>query len=404
MILESIFLFTAYVGTLTVILTALGANVYDIREAKTKKQIAAHPHSRQLKKRPLISVLISTRDNERSIEYCLRSLFKNSYRKFEVIIVDNGSRDNTKTIIKNLIEEYPQKSIRLVARHSNKGNDALHKAYKKYGNGELVMVLDASSTTDKKALHNAVTHLNMEPGIDVLSFKRDVLFAYSTIGLLQKYENLLQYGSKKLASISNSDYTLSTVDALYRQDVFVALGRQGKKTAITSLMPLISVVQGNRKIRSYYANDAIVYAAIMPSFYRLLAQHYRLQRNRLQAVWSQRKLFFNNNPSYTKLLTWFRLPFAVSVGIVALCIPILLTYFIYLTVKLREPNLLILSCVALAILLLYAIWNDDHLKIQRKLALILLIPVTYSVFYIMSFVQIFAVLRSLLWLPRTKPS
>jgi len=393
MILEDIFLLTAGIGTLVAILTSFGANVYDIREAKKKKQVAAHPYSRQFKKRPLISVIISTHNNESTIEQCIGSLLKSSYRKFEVIIVDKASDDKTKDIIKGLMKEYAHRPIRLMALRSDKRINSSQIAYKKYGSGELVMLLEATSILDKKALSNAARHFNIEQGIGVLDFKHDVQFVYSTIGLFQKYENLLQYGSKKFISVSKSDYSVNTINVLCRSDVFMAFRKHAKKTSI-----------GNKNARSYYANDAIIYTAPMPSFFHLLRQRYRLQRNRARSIWLQRKLFFRNAPDYTKFLTWFRLPLAVFMGIVALFVPILLTYFLYMTVKLREPDLLLLSCAVLGIFLLSAIWSDDHLRLHRKLVLILLLPVTYGVFYVMSFVQIFAVLRSLPFLPDSKSS
>src|ERR1039458_5561757 len=230
MILEDIFLATGFIGLVMALLISFGSNAYDMREAKKQRQIAAHPYSRQFKKRPLVSVIVSTHNDERTIEHCLRSLFKSSYRKVEVIVVDNASLDDTKGIIKKLMREYPLRAIRLVARRrdSDKGHGASWRAYKKYGKGELVMLLDAASTPDKTALSNAVKHFNIEGGIGLLSFKHDVLFAYSTVGLFQKYDNLLQYRLRKFASVSHSDYVFNIVDTMYRRDVFMALQKTAR--------------------------------------------------------------------------------------------------------------------------------------------------------------------------------
>jgi len=52
---------------------------------------------------PLISVIIPTHNSELTIERCVNSLISETFsrEKFEIIIVDDGSKDNTTTIAKN---------------------------------------------------------------------------------------------------------------------------------------------------------------------------------------------------------------------------------------------------------------------------------------------------------------
>ena len=44
---------------------------------------------------PLISIIIRTKDEERWISHCLKALFSQQYQNFEVILVDNQSKDKT---------------------------------------------------------------------------------------------------------------------------------------------------------------------------------------------------------------------------------------------------------------------------------------------------------------------
>ena len=46
-------------------------------------------------KSKLVSIIIRTKNEEKWIASCLRSVFKQTYRNFEVIIVDNESTDKT---------------------------------------------------------------------------------------------------------------------------------------------------------------------------------------------------------------------------------------------------------------------------------------------------------------------
>ena len=51
------------------------------------------------KSQNLVSVLINCRNSEKYIKECLDSVFNQSFKKFEVIIIDNQSKDSTKIII-----------------------------------------------------------------------------------------------------------------------------------------------------------------------------------------------------------------------------------------------------------------------------------------------------------------
>ena len=70
---------------------------------------------------PLVSIILRTKNEERWITKCLKKIFEQSYKNFEIIIVDNHSTDNTlkraqKYNIKSIIKIdkfYPGKAINL---------------------------------------------------------------------------------------------------------------------------------------------------------------------------------------------------------------------------------------------------------------------------------------------------
>jgi len=47
---------------------------------------------------PLVSVIITTRNSERTIDKCLSSIKQQTYKNIEIIVVDNNSADKTKEI------------------------------------------------------------------------------------------------------------------------------------------------------------------------------------------------------------------------------------------------------------------------------------------------------------------
>ena len=53
---------------------------------------------------PKISVIIPVYNTEKYIEKCLESLAKQEMQDFEVIVVNDGSTDNSKKVIKNYMQ------------------------------------------------------------------------------------------------------------------------------------------------------------------------------------------------------------------------------------------------------------------------------------------------------------
>ena len=46
-------------------------------------------------KKPLVSIIIRTKNEERWITSCLNKIFDQNFKDFEIIIVDNYSKDKT---------------------------------------------------------------------------------------------------------------------------------------------------------------------------------------------------------------------------------------------------------------------------------------------------------------------
>jgi len=92
-------------------------------------------------KKPLLSVIIPTYNEEKDIEECLRTLFNQSYKKIEIIIVDDGSKDNTLNLIENFSKE--KKIIIKILKQEHLGPGAARNLGVKESKGEILIFVDA---------------------------------------------------------------------------------------------------------------------------------------------------------------------------------------------------------------------------------------------------------------------
>lgn len=59
-------------------------------------------------KSPFLTVIVPMYNVEAYIEQCLHSLLNQSYSDFKVIVVDDGSKDNSAVVAKKYAHDYPE--------------------------------------------------------------------------------------------------------------------------------------------------------------------------------------------------------------------------------------------------------------------------------------------------------
>ncbi|MEG4114042.1 MULTISPECIES: glycosyltransferase [unclassified Microcoleus] len=117
-------------------------------QSESVKQVTASP---QLADRPLVSVIIPCYNQSHFLVEAVTSVINQTYKNWEIIIVNDGSLDTTSTVAKNLIVTNPQYQIRLVEQ-TNQGLSSARNAGIAAANGEYIMPLDADDILAKNAL------------------------------------------------------------------------------------------------------------------------------------------------------------------------------------------------------------------------------------------------------------
>lgn len=96
---------------------------------------------------PLISIIIPAYNIENYIAKCLDSLLNQTYRNLEIIVVDDGSSDNTGKVIDDYSSKYD--NIKVIHK-KNAGVSAARNSGIEVVSGEYIGFVDGDDTVDKE--------------------------------------------------------------------------------------------------------------------------------------------------------------------------------------------------------------------------------------------------------------
>ena len=104
-----------------------------------------------------ISIIVPVYNAEKYLSRCLDSILDNSYNNIEIIIINDGSTDNSQNIINKYKKKYPQYII--AEEQENKGPAETRNSALKIASGEYIMFIDSDDYIEKDYLENYVKYL-----------------------------------------------------------------------------------------------------------------------------------------------------------------------------------------------------------------------------------------------------
>jgi len=154
-------------------------------------------YSAQVKNHPIVTVVITTKNEEQNIENCLRSVKDQTFKNIELIVVDNFSEDKTVEIA----QKYTTKVYFKGPERSSQRNYGAQVAW-----GEYVLYLDADMTLSPTVIEDCVEKCEID-----------------RVGAIYIPERIVGEGFWiKVRDFERSFYTGTVVDAVrfIRKDLF----------------------------------------------------------------------------------------------------------------------------------------------------------------------------------------
>ncbi len=355
---------------------------------------------------PKFSVIIPAHNEEKTILRNLKSIYSNDYPKdrLEVVFVDDGSTDKTLALIKDFKKTHKLTNLSIVSQKNSGKASALNNGLKNHVSGKLVMCLDADSYLAKDSLRKAVAYFDDKRVMAVASNVK-IIDTEGLLNLVQKFEYIICYQMKRAQTIFNIEYIIGGIGSTFRYDSLKKVGFYDGNTVTEDIDLTMKILrEGNKANRVVYGADVIAYTESVLSLEALISQRFRWKYGRTQTFWKNKKMFFNRDSKYSKGLTFFYLPFAIYSDIAFFFEPLLVTYILFLLIKFGDLITLLTAFVVISAYISINILAEDTIKLKDKVLMILLAPTMYFLFYILSFVEYVALIKTLVNLKDLKKS
>jgi poly-beta-1,6-N-acetyl-D-glucosamine synthase len=369
-----------------------GANLYDVWQFSRKKGQAKRTRGLV----PLVSVVVPAHNEELVIERCLDSVRKGAYRKVEVIVHNDCSSDGTRRIVQAYQGKYPNFRLRLVNRRHQTGKaEGVNYCIRRYAQGEFIMTLDADCVLRKDAIRNSVSYFNDKKVVGVAANVR-LMDKRTVLGMLQKFEHMIGYRSKKFYTIANCEFIVGGVASMYRHEIIRQVRYYDTDTVTEDIgLSMKVVARGNREQRIVYGVDVVAMTESVHDFRALLRQRYRWKMGCLQNLFKYAYMTGKTSEAHTKALTWYRFPMAFLSELILLIQPFIIMYILILSLQYHTVGFFLGAYITITGYVLLTVWPDELTSIRQKVSMSLYAPALYFVFFIMDAVQLVAIVRCL---------
>jgi alpha-1,3-rhamnosyltransferase len=114
--------------------------------------------------KPLVSVIIPSYNHQKYVQKTIESIVNQTYDNFELIVIDDGSKDNSREILTKLAKKY---DFTLIFQENQGLSKTLNYAIKKLAKGQYITPVASDDYWDKQNLEKKILFMKANPQFDL---------------------------------------------------------------------------------------------------------------------------------------------------------------------------------------------------------------------------------------------
>jgi len=344
-------------------------------ESLYKKRAVIVPKFSEESSLPMVTIVVPAFNEGIVIQPALRALIDLDYPNFEVIVVDDGSTDDTYEKAMEVARESVDVSIRVITKRNAGKAEALNTGMT-LARGEFILNMDGDTKLSRNTLRVCIPHFD-NPSIGAVAGNVKVINReniWSNIQSLEYVEGLAM--ARKAQSFIRSVNIIPGPIGVFRKSVLQQVGGYDHDTFAEDCDLTLKLLMKGWHIA--YEPNAIAWVETPSRLLDLLKQRYRWTRGILQAtkkhshaLWQPRKSGVNFYILWYMLFEGIMWPFSTMLGNL---------FFVYVSLQFGLATLLFYWWLQLTVLDVVA--AAYCVVIEEEDPSLILYAVLFRVFYI----------------------
>ncbi|KRK97850.1 family 2 glycosyl transferase [Secundilactobacillus odoratitofui DSM 19909 = JCM 15043] len=274
---------------------------------------------------PLVSVLIPAHNEETTLHEVVESVSRLTYQHIELILIDDGSSDETLNVMRALQTQYAaQLLIKVVPVKQNGGKANALNVGLDSAEGEYLLCLDSDSYIDQDALSHMMLQFYNDDKIGAVAGRPVVRNRTTLLGRLQllEYIGIIDIIKRGQAFITGHITTVSGVIVVYRKRAVKEVNRWTVE-ALTEDIDMTWKLY-TKHWRVAYCPQAVSWILVPEHLKALIKQRRRWARGGLEVLVRNRQLILNGRLAEQ----WLLVDMVISNAWALCCTFAVLMYFL----------------------------------------------------------------------------
>lgn len=322
--------------------------------------------------KPSTAVIIPAYNEGRILEKTVRSLLRSRYKASEIIIVDDGSDDNTFRIAQRLADSY--KVVRAFQKPNGGKSSALNFGIEK-ADSEIMICMDADTVFLPSTISRLVRHFK-DPAVGCVAGTVKVGNANNVLSKWQALEYLVcVYIDRSAQAFLNSVMIAPGACSAWRAEAIKQAGLYSGSTFAEDC-DITLALQRTRNYRVIQDSTAYSYTEA-PLHVRALAhQRFRWIFGNLQAIWKHKNMIFSREHGWLGM--YFMPLSAINIILPVIFMPML---FLLAIINLLGGNYVVMAIfLALTLVNQFMAAFAAVVLAREKFSLVWFFPVTRLVY------------------------
>jgi cellulose synthase/poly-beta-1,6-N-acetylglucosamine synthase-like glycosyltransferase len=251
-------------------ITLIGLSFYEYLNSSTLPELVNHP---------LVTIIIPCYNEEIVIADSIRSVENIDYPNLEILVVDDGSTDNT---FENALGAAKNRKIRVITKENGGKADSLNLGIEQ-SLGDYVFCMDADSLLDPQVLNVSLPYFMRDSELGAIAGSVKIGNTHSILTRFQNLEYVIGLNfHKKAQSAMNVVSIVPGPVGLFKKSVLLEVGGYDPGTYAEDCDLTLKILMAGYHIN--YCPNMYAITEAPESFQQLCIQRYRWSRGTIQAI------------------------------------------------------------------------------------------------------------------------